>query len=541
MNTLVVNLTRFGDLLQSAAALRALARGPRGEKNRIGLVCLENFVAGAELLPNVDSIYPLPAGKIMAALNTRAELSEKRDAAWLAGVAGFHGWLKTVTEDFAPGAVCNMSPTIAACLLGRLLAGETTTSGFALDAYGFMHNTTPWASFLQGATAARTNSPFNIVDIFRKIAGDLGDAPDASLLPPPEEAVAGMRALLANAVPQDAAGFAALQLGASADIRRWPVRFFAETGDALWENHRLVPLLLGTADEIPLAEEYAAIAQNPHHSLAGQTNITDLAAALSLSALCVSNDTGTLHLASGLGVPVIGIYLATAQAWDTGPYAPGNCALEPDMACHPCGFGTRCENSHACREAILPATLISLAGAKIRSGSWNAAGNGAPGIARGARVWESARDAYGFADLVSLSGHDGEGRTRWLRIQRHLYRQFFDRDPAAPFVPGSVNAPPPLDSENAPVLAASCDALLPLLDALEQQAAMLAHNPIPLVADRFQRTWRRLAGMLAALPDFSALAYLWQTETMAASSLENALPVVRHYHALFRAIRSFLP
>ena len=66
MNILVINLTRFGDLLQSAASVRALAGGG---KHRLGVVCLENFTAGAELLPEVDAVFPLPSSTILKLSN----------------------------------------------------------------------------------------------------------------------------------------------------------------------------------------------------------------------------------------------------------------------------------------------------------------------------------------------------------------------------------------------------------------------------------------------------------------------------------------
>lgn len=36
--------------------------------------------------------------------------------------------------------------------------------------------------------------------------------------------------------------------------------------------------------------------------------------------MLITNDTGTMHLAAGLNLPILAIFLATAQPWDTGPY-----------------------------------------------------------------------------------------------------------------------------------------------------------------------------------------------------------------------------
>lgn len=562
MNILVVNLTRFGDLLQSAAAIRSLAEKD-GEKavgpnkigpNKIGIVCLENFAAGAALLPEVDAIFPLPSGKILAALNTLSPGPESRNPGdsspeWLNGVKKLHSWIGDIKKSFCPDAVYNISPTTSSCLLGRLLADEKEYSGFTIDAFGYRHNANPWATFMQGASVSRSVSPFNIVDIFRKVAGDTGCSPDASLLPVAPDAVAAMAEKLNEEKPGETRGFVALQLGASAAIRQWPVRFFSLVGDALWEKHKILPLLLGTRAELSLAEEYAAEATGNYISLIGETDITGLGAALSLSSLLVSNDTGTLHLGAGIGIPVIGMYLATAQPWDTGPYADGNYSLEPDIPCHPCEFGNACEHALMCHKTITPETVIGLAEKILSPGTENFPCSEKFSAYAGTRLWQSTHDEYGFADLTSLSGHENTERTQWMRLQRLVYRQFFDRNTAAPFVFEPVTNPPRLfntaagtmaGSPMADSLAGECDAVLALFDAILQQAAMLAENPLPAIKDRFGRTLHRLNSLLASTPAFAAISFMWQNEIMTQQSLDSTIPLMAEYRDLFKSLRNLI-
>jgi hypothetical protein len=131
MNVLVVNLTRFGDLLQRAATTRALA-GKDGS-NTIGVICLENFSAGAELLPDVDIIFPLPSGRILAALNAVPPAGYQpgdSNPEWLGGMSELYSWVNGIKTRFSPDVVYNISPTMPSCLLGCLLAGEKEFSGF---------------------------------------------------------------------------------------------------------------------------------------------------------------------------------------------------------------------------------------------------------------------------------------------------------------------------------------------------------------------------------------------------------------------------
>jgi ADP-heptose:LPS heptosyltransferase len=62
MNLLLVNLTRFGDLLQT----QPVVHGLRAQGHRVGLVCLENFAGAAALLEGVDHVAALPGSALLA-------------------------------------------------------------------------------------------------------------------------------------------------------------------------------------------------------------------------------------------------------------------------------------------------------------------------------------------------------------------------------------------------------------------------------------------------------------------------------------------
>ncbi|MFP5259642.1 MAG: glycosyltransferase family 9 protein, partial [Acidobacteriota bacterium] len=395
MNIVVQNLTRFGDLLQSQPALAELA----GQGHAISLACLENFAGAAALLPEAETIFPLPGARFLAGLA----------GDWRQALAAVTEFADTVAARAAPQAVVNLTAALSSRLLARRLCGDAVR-GFSLDAFGFRHESTPWAAFLEASSAQRGLSPFNVVDLFRKSAGvGLGQGRFA-LRRPGTEAMAKARALLTG--PGDASLVVGFQLGASAAARQWPVAHFAQVADHLWWELGAVAVLVGTAGEKQLAARFGQLCQGPCLDLVGATDLPLLAAVTASMRLLVTNDTGTLHLAAGLGVPSVAIFLATAQPFDTGPYLPGCLCLEPDLPCHPCPFGRPCPNDQACLTAISARAVAESAVAYCRHGQF------APGDFPGARAWLSAFDATGFMDLVSLSGHDAEARAIWLRCQR---------------------------------------------------------------------------------------------------------------------------
>lgn len=410
MNVLVINLTRFGDLLQTQPVFHGL----KALGHRTGLVCLENFASAAELLEDVDAVFALPGAAVLGTL--------KKD--WRDALGLYEHICEEIVRSFAPQRIINTTATLSARLLARRLSPlPEPILGFGMDADGFGISGDIWATFLQGASSQRCNCPFHMADMFRGAAGVSALPTRNQLRKPQAQAVSAARTILATAPPA-AQGFVALQLGASEERRQWPISHFAQLGKALWTEFGLCPLLCGSPAERDLAIQYANASQAPFVDAVGATGIPALAALLRESRLLVSNDTGTLHLAAGLQVPSLGIFLATAQPWDTGPYMEDCCCLEPALDCHPCTFGHACTQQHACRSHIDADTALECIRGYLHQGAWPHASANAR---QKARVWRSTVDAAGFADIVSLSGHDTRPYSQWLRLQRVFYRHIIDK------------------------------------------------------------------------------------------------------------------
>lgn len=535
MNIVLLNLTRFGDLLQSQAAVSDLAAAGHS----VALVCQENFAGAASLLKNVAAVFPLRGGRLLETLDAeRKGPPEEAFRHWTAAVSGLGAWRAGLRAAFAPDAVVNLTPTLAARLLALYIAGGAPCRGFALDEHGFGVDSNGWAAFLQSASQERGGSPFNVVDVFRRAAesGGQGRLGDASLCPPAESLRRSAAALLRDEAPQDHRGFVGLQLGASEDRRRWPVAYFAALGDRLWNERGLCPVLFGSKNEAPLAGRYVEAAKTGCVNLTGRTGVGELAAALTHMELLVTNDTGTMHLAAGLGVPVLAVFLATAQPFDTGPYRVGSCCVEPDMDCHPCAFGRACDRGEACRRAVTPDVLGNLALHRLDSGRWP------EGEALGARVWEATDDGSGFMALRSLSGHGGTVRGLWLSLQRKYVGAYLDRAPHVPFTPPSAPSPGIGEAALLPdawrkEAAASARTASELSLLFLQQGKVLAAARRDGMGDRLLATWGRVRDFLAAEPRFAALSMLWVQETQARDrDIHAVLAAAEAFHRLTAAL-----
>ncbi len=520
MRTLVINLTRFGDLLQSQPVIAGL----KAQGHEVGLVCLENFMGATALLPGMDAVFGLPGHRFLAGL----------DDNWRTGLERLWRWSADQVAGFGAEQVVNLTSTLPARLLTRLLATAEPPLGFCLDEFGFGGNSSPWASFLVAATSRRGCSPFNLVDEFCEVAETPRQGRRFSLAGPDAGTTASVDALLAGAAPPEARGLVAVQLGASDDIRRWPVGHFAALAEALWERRGLCPVLLGTEAEQPLGERFRQACKAPSVDLMGRTGLAELAAVLGRCELLVTNDTGTMHLAAGLGRPVCAIFLATAQPWDTGPYLEGSLSLEPNLPCHPCDFSERCPHGRACRAHIPAHEVLGYVERRLETGSWGRHQGPEPGAAR---AWEARHGQDHFMDLVSLSGHEHDDRTRWVRMQRWFYRHFLDRRPPDPWpadalVPGGETL-----AEARKVL----DAAQAQLTLLVQQARVLAQMPREAMKAKFMGNWQRLQALWAGSSAFNVLGLLWMEQSQqAAGDLAGMTALAGRYLELVTAWRTSL-
>lgn len=508
MNVLIINLTRFGDLIQT----QPVVSGFRSRGARVGLVCLSNFASAASLLDGVDRVFPLNGAGLLAGL----------DGDWRLAVRDVAAYQREIFEEFAPDLTVNLTPSVASRLLAFDLTPESgRTVGFTVDEFGFNADTSSWAAFLQMAGANRGASPFNVCDLFRRGAGLDREGNSLVLAAPGAEALARAAELL----PDREGGYVALQPGASEDRRRWPISHFIEAARMLHERDGLLPVLLGTEGERALGERFAAGADFPHLNLMGATSLAELAGVLTRCRLLLTNDTGTMHLAAGLGVPLCAVFLATAQPWDTGPYRAGNICLEPDMNCHPCEFGRECPRDEACRAAVTSQAMYGCAASLLRGTD--------PGPAPGARLWRTRTGADGFMELAPLSGHDDTDRGGWIGIQRAHFRAFLDAVPDG--------GPTGLGRKLGPVmrerLSKTLTSARDMLFLLQRQGMLLATNPRPQAKTKFLASWQRFQNILSADNDLKIIGLLWMFETQRhGGDLTSLLSGAERHGALLDAL-----
>lgn len=132
--------------------------------------------------------------------------------------------------------------------------------------------------------------------------------------------------------------------------KRWLPERFAAVATAIAQQRPVQWILFGTAADEERGAAIASALGTHCVNRIGQTTLDELAAELSECALLLTNDTGTMHLATLLGVPVIAIFGSTEPLL-TGPLGNARHIIRHQVECSPC-FLRECPIDFRCMKAV---------------------------------------------------------------------------------------------------------------------------------------------------------------------------------------------
>ncbi len=147
--------------------------------------------------------------------------------------------------------------------------------------------------------------------------------------------------------------------------KNWPVDNFLQTARALQQEFQASIFLFGSKADHAVCEKIRSelISGNPHGAvvnLAGKTSLVEMGGWFTQMNLVLVNDSGPLHLAAALGIPVVTLFGPTDPR-RTGPYGEGHRVITSEMVCRPC-FAKVCKLPKVeCMNRISPSTVITAA------------------------------------------------------------------------------------------------------------------------------------------------------------------------------------
>lgn len=239
----------------------------------------------------------------------------------------------------------------------------------ALDLHGSLRSTAlrwlvpcQWSGYSKRKFARTTliatkinmyGKPVPVAERYFEAARELDVQPDGG---PPEFFLApAARTHMAHWLAEvglDPKPFAVIAPGAAHATKRWPIAHWQALTDRLRQLGYGVVAVGGPQDR-ELVDALGARVVN----VASEFTLQETGACLARAAVLVSGDTGVMHMASGVGTPVVALFGPTVEPFGFFPYTKRATVLERDLSCRPCSaMGTeRCPlGHHRCLQDILP-------------------------------------------------------------------------------------------------------------------------------------------------------------------------------------------
>jgi len=146
--------------------------------------------------------------------------------------------------------------------------------------------------------------------------------------------------------------------------KRWPVSRYAELAVLLQNRNKTEIIIVGSSEEIPLAESIASSMNKKPLILSGKTNLRQLASIISHADLFITNDSGPMHLANALKIPIVALFGPT-DPLITGPLHSPSTVIHKKASCWPCSY-RECPFDHRCMMKIEPEEVYQACQAFLR-------------------------------------------------------------------------------------------------------------------------------------------------------------------------------
>jgi len=139
--------------------------------------------------------------------------------------------------------------------------------------------------------------------------------------------------------------------------KRWPPKSFAEVADALAVDG-VRSILIGSGADGPTGRELLdqVTRRESILNLIGRTDLSTLAGILARCRALITNDSGAMHLAAAIGVPVTAVFGPTDER-ATRPTGEQHAILTHAVWCRPCML-RECPLEHQCMRGVTSDTVL---------------------------------------------------------------------------------------------------------------------------------------------------------------------------------------
>ena len=140
--------------------------------------------------------------------------------------------------------------------------------------------------------------------------------------------------------------------------KRWYPERFAEAATKIASRLNTRIIVFGGKDEIEIAAEIQADILDKCINVAGKTTIRQLMALLKRCNFLITNDSGPMHVAAALGVPLAAVFGPTDHS-GTAPFTSRAVIIRKETDCAPCKL-RECPIDHNCMTAVTADDVVDV-------------------------------------------------------------------------------------------------------------------------------------------------------------------------------------
>lgn len=160
-----------------------------------------------------------------------------------------------------------------------------------------------------------------------------------------------------------AGGYVVMVVGSISPTRRWFHDRFAEVVKRVAVELKLTVVIVGGPDDVEAGESVMHLSGGLARNLAGRTSLRETIWLMQSAVGMVTNDTGPMHVASAIGIPVVTWYGA-ANEDEIAPPSPNTTILNARVPCSPC-VKESCAHGLICLKGITSDMVVQALKAKL--------------------------------------------------------------------------------------------------------------------------------------------------------------------------------
>ena len=310
----IVQLTRFGDLIQTHQAITELKKNH--PDYRIILIARSQFAKPLDFLlsSSFDKTYYLDTKKIFE----NSEINGLNPS--LDNLNTFLNELSTESIN----VLINLSFSKSSSYLSSLITSEHKIGAF-YDTFNKMQINDKWSQMLFATVMRGSLNPYALVDLFKNI---IGIKTKESHSPTPSV--------------KNRSNIVVIHPFASQERKAWKAEKWVEViYRTLKENESYIIQIVGAKNEVfksqlitenPLLKNFGSRIQN----LTGKTTLAELSNEIKKAKLFVGHDSMVGHLAALSNTPTLTVSLGSVRPHETTPYQENAYNLAPRTKCFPC-------------------------------------------------------------------------------------------------------------------------------------------------------------------------------------------------------------